>query len=203
MKILWVDETEYYWVQDGKLQKESLLFYHTENEEERILFLNELSNSMSVNGNMSLYCTIDMLGRYIQIVQFSKLLKNVNAVLLEKGLDDYIMSNGVEWVQQVIGKDVAKMIQRIQDLGNKFAYKEIRKTYGTLYPNKTFFVIRLRPITSSWGGIMPWILKQLYYMEKKNKDYIPVIDLSCFWNIILSSLLCFLYSPSIMRQMLF
>lgn len=63
------------------------------------------------------------------------------------------------------------------------AWLETKTSLGELYPDKTFYVIRVRPITSSIGSLMLWVLKQLK-MCKLN-GYIPVVDFSFFKNVLL------------------
>lgn len=43
----------------------------------------------------------------------------------------------------------------------KVEWRETKRSFGTLYPDKTFYVIRVRPITTSIGGLMLWVCKQL------------------------------------------
>ena len=65
----------------------------------------------------------------------------------------------------------------------KFISEEHRASLGELYPDKTFFIIRMRNMTSGLGAILSHILRQLDYMEKTyGEDTIPVMDMSCYWN---------------------
>lgn len=63
------------------------------------------------------------------------------------------------------------------------AWLETEASFGELYADKTFYVIRVRPITSSIGSLMLWVLKQIKHCERNG--YIPVIDFSFFKNVFL------------------
>jgi len=64
-----------------------------------------------------------------------------------------------------------------------YEWREVKKSFGKLYPDKLFYVIRIRPITSSLGSLMFWVCKKLELCDRKG--YIPVIDFSFFQNVYL------------------
>lgn len=66
---------------------------------------------------------------------------------------------------------------------NKNQWCEEKKYFGELYPDKTFYVIRVREITSSLGPLVMWVCRQLKICEENG--YIPVIDFSFFPNVFL------------------
>ncbi|MCM1261982.1 MAG: hypothetical protein NC313_04605 [Butyrivibrio sp.] len=65
----------------------------------------------------------------------------------------------------------------------KYKWKESKKCFGKLYPDRTFYVIRVRPITSSLGPLVMRVCKQLETCDIK--EYIPVVDFSFFQNVFL------------------
>lgn len=63
----------------------------------------------------------------------------------------------------------------------QFSIREKHKKYGNLYPDKTFYVIRIRPIRSSLGPWLFWVLEELKRCEEN--EYIPIVDFSFYPNI--------------------
>ena len=58
---------------------------------------------------------------------------------------------------------------------------EKRKCFGKLYPDKTFYVIRVRPSPSSIISLVVWVCIQLKICEENG--YIPVVDFSFYKNV--------------------
>ena len=80
--------------------------------------------------------------------------------------------------KSIVNKNVLKIVKR-----GGHEWHETKKSFGKLYPDKLFYVIRVRPITSSLGPLMFWVCKNLELCDRKG--YIPVIDFSFFQNVYL------------------
>lgn len=78
---------------------------------------------------------------------------------------------------------LSKISRDMRDRITKHQWREHRKTFGKLYPDKTFYVIRVRQTTSSLGPLMQWVCERLEMCERK--QYIPVVDFSFFENVLL------------------
>ena len=88
--------------------------------------------------------------------------------------------------RQKMINSIAKVEAKILSSLIKIGWQETKRSFGTLYPDKTFYVIRVRPITSSIGGLMMWVCKQLEYCESiGGGEWIPVIDFSFYENVFL------------------
>lgn len=72
---------------------------------------------------------------------------------------------------------------QVQDSLRRYEWREAKRSFGELYPDKTFYVIRSRPSTSSIGPLVMRVCKQLQMCE--SKGYIPVVDFSFYENVYL------------------
>ena len=90
-------------------------------------------------------------------------------------------------VKNVIKREVnniaLKLPGGIRKYLKDYEYSERKKSLGKLYPDKTFYVIRLKPISSSIGVLVRLTCHKL--QECDSKGYIPVIDFSYNKNVYL------------------
>lgn len=84
---------------------------------------------------------------------------------------------------------INKIEAQMQDFLSDYEWRETKRSFGELYPDQTFYVIRVRPITSSIGALMMWVCKQLEKCDNMREcvggGIIPVIDFSYFENVYL------------------
>lgn len=58
-------------------------------------------------------------------------------------------------------------------------YRQIHKSYGSLHPHLTFYVIRRRPPAFGFFSNFHYVLQGILYAEEH--DFIPVVDMQNYW----------------------
>lgn len=181
-KLLWKDQEAIYYLKDNEIKAYSLLQCAPE-ESRKVCYVNVMPENLPAQSSRPyiLYYDEDVFDWCVQISSFAEISEKTACVLVGKGVEGYIQQSGLIAPDVFIGYGADGIVDRIKAAESQFLYAERRMSYGSLYGSLTFYVIRIRPINSSWGGLMMWVIQQLKVAE--DRGYIPVIDFSYFWNI--------------------
>lgn len=178
------DEVIYY-LKDDEICQVDLSYQCKCEETERVMYFNVLPGNLPFDSKFPfiLYYDKEVFACCMQIDYFTEILEKNVLILVDCGLEEYIQQEGNIGYKVVEGYGAEKLISRAEAAVKKYLYVETQKTFGSLYKNHTFYVIRIKSISSSLGALILWVLIQLKIVEEKG--YIPVIDFSGFWNVFL------------------
>ncbi len=187
--VLWQDENGLYYLKGKELRQLSPGGGPIEDTGKKAMYINVFPEYLPVNSKYPfiLYYSDEILNLYMQISSFQEAVQKCETLLIGEGLEECLRQNKNVIAESYIGVDVGSVKDRLEKAEKQFLYIESRKTYGSLYRDYTFYVIRNGATASSLGPMMLWVLKQLKIMEEKGAGYIPVIDCSYFWNIFLEA----------------
>lgn len=178
-QILWIDSGTLYYLKDTALKRQDLLKCSFE-ETKNALYVNITPEDLPQYHKepLMLYYDEEVFECYLQLFSYSEILERTNVILVGSGLEEYILQFGEIGIERITGAGGVELSDRVIHALKTFRFAEKRESFGTLYSNYTFYIIRVRPITSSIGGLMLWVLKQL--KEAEERGCIPVIDFSPF-----------------------
>ncbi|MCM1326552.1 MAG: hypothetical protein NC094_04420 [Bacteroidales bacterium] len=180
-QILWIDAGTLYYLKDTDIKCQDLLKCSFE-EAKNALYVNITPKDLPQchKDPLILYYDEEVFECYLQLFSFSEILERTKMILVGAGLEEYILQFGEIGIECIIGGGI-EVHNRINHALKIFWFAEKRESFGTLYGNYTFYVIRVEPITSSIGGLMLWVLKQL--KEACERGCIPVIDFSPYMTV--------------------
>lgn len=179
--ILWKDNEKLYYLEENEIKYQELLKCSL-NEDRKVLYVNVIPENLPKQSRYPfiLYYDKKVFEKYMQVSSFREVSKNVSYVMVEEGLEQYIGQFGEAEVEVAIGFNNSEVLGRIIKAEKRFLLMEKRRTFGSLYSNYIFYVIRVREITTSIAGLMPWVVKQLKIADERG--CIPVVDFSYFGN---------------------
>lgn len=183
-KVLWKNSGSLYYLEDNEIKQQDLL-QCASNEDRKVLYVNVIPENLPSQSRYPfiLYYDKEIFEKYIWVSSFAEISEKISSVLVGEGLEEYIRQSRKIEAEVVIGYESNKIITRMNELERQYLYAEKRETFGSLYSNYTFYVIRVREITTSIAGLMPWVIKQLKIADAQG--YIPVVDFSYFKNVFL------------------
>ncbi len=188
--VLWADSDVIYYFKGDDIKQQDYTLRCATKENRKALYSNLCPEHLpSYSGApYILVYEEDVFECYMQCSSFLDALRNCDAILVGRGIEEYLGQRNNILYDIVIGYDVERMLEKIEKGFEKvwdLALAEKRESFGGLYDSKTFYIIRVKPLTSSLGPLILWVMVQLKVVEEKG--YIPVIDFSDFWNIFLES----------------
>lgn len=186
--VLWKDNEKLYFLEENEINSQELLHCNL-SEERKVLYVNVIPENLPKQSRYPfiLYYDKEVFEKYMKVSSFEEVSESVSHIMVGEGLEQYIEQFGVKEIapETVIGYGNLEIMARISDADAHFLYSEKKKTFGPLYSDYTFYVIRVRAISTSIGGLMPWVVKQLRIADERG--CIPVIDFSYFPNVFLES----------------
>lgn len=182
-QLLWHNDRNIWYIADGNIEHRELIICSNE-EHRKVLYVNILPNYLSQESDSyyMLYFDAKIIEIYMQIEAFGDILDGAEFLVIESGLEKYIKENGIITLDTIVGSCDSGMDSFVERLVSDNFSPQI-ETRGELYPEEIFYVIQLKPINSSIGSLMGWVLMELSYADERG--YVPVIDFSRNWNVYL------------------
>ena len=189
-KMLWKDEDNHILYYLGRCEERENVQWELRKQEIRegkidiiskekhILAANAVPSCLPENdaNNVILYYDKEIFQCFLQAYSYSDFVISggVCGITINDGLEDYLRTNGKIQISYFINnKGNQLLVQRCKNAQFRERYCLAEKG---LYDKYTFYVIRIKPTSSSLGALMHWVLENLEIADKKG--YIPVVDFS-------------------------